>query len=604
MVTQSTAHRTIYQVLHHSGKPVQYTASYGVQLESLWGALSFQQERIKFFSLQLSTLQCEFMLAITAAWTWLEIDIPSLAYGLLYGKGMHLLVSRILLTHKSAVKPTEQHQWIAQLLKDIRQQLGHKTRTPLRSSDYLALSAPKEYQLKYRGRLPGEKNGAYLVLVSQLRNVLQDWLNYPQNQGRIQSAFIRGLLESFRTPDVLLLPGVFEGFQQVRKTVLPGTAVRGSRLQVANLTPFTNDLRAHPLAKLDSEESKVMAKISEHLEILRNMWRSIGSGVSGGVSCEYFYFYCHCLLIFVSVSPAYPLDSEEFDHAMQSAAKRLTIFLKELLPLLSPPLPSPLTPLQQRVNDSLDFLLPFRQHAPEVRNALKPHGCLHPTNIDKEGAIASLWCWRGIFYRTRFSSENPERLLFPSFEAWDALYKELCADSNISSFNQHKDRYFCNARAYGQATTRSTKNAKTYFDNEHLWLALFDDQEPGWKMSYKDAFLFTQQKDRTIKKILPQLGPLTGMLITADLVYAGKVAMPSAEEMGSMVHLLDKGADACLQSFRLLDRSSSEDTTVTVFKQLYDLVYQSLTDIEHTTMTYDPIMFEHALCKYQRCNDT
>lgn len=190
MVTQATAHRTIYQVLHHSGKPVQYTASYGIQLASLWGALSFQQERLKFFSLQLSTLQCEFMLAITAAWTWLEIDIPSIAYGLLYGKGTPLLVSRILHTHRPTVKPTEQQQWILQLLKDIRQQLGHKTRTPLKSSDYLALSAPKEHQIKYRGRLPAEKNKLHPLLVTQLRDVLKNWLNYPSSQGRIQSAFV------------------------------------------------------------------------------------------------------------------------------------------------------------------------------------------------------------------------------------------------------------------------------------------------------------------------------------------------------------------------------------------------------------------------------
>lgn len=59
------------------------------------------------------------------------------------------------------------------------------------------------------------------------------------------------------------------------------------------------------------------------------------------------------------------------------------------------------------------------------------------------------------------------------------------------------------------------------------------------KLGYLGAFRFLQRKDT---KFLPEPSTLTGMLITADLIYAGRVTLPTVEEIGRMVYILKKGA--------------------------------------------------------------
>ncbi|KAI0641844.1 hypothetical protein C8Q79DRAFT_879040, partial [Trametes meyenii] len=574
--TSMSASRTMYQVLHHSGKPAQFSADYGPHLATLWTAVNYQRERFMFHEVQIAMLKSEHMLAITAAWTWLDVDIPSMLYWLL----------------QYPEKAKEQTAWLKSLLKDVQAQLllPQERRQPLQSSKYLVLQENKEYTIKYNNHLPLQRNGSSMhdLLVKFTREALLLWLKFPSGQGQLQAGFIRTLLQHFHNPDVLLLPGMHDVFCRVRGSLLPASAVRGSRLGLNSLDDFSKYLSTQPLATPESPESAVMKNISERLEVFRTQWRQLEGGGHSASS------YHRC-----PVLPAHVRGSDHFMEALQAAADKLTGYLQELLPLLTPPLPAQLSPLQHKVRGNPDFLLPFRQHAPEVQNAFSNKGMLHPTRVNEPGAIASLWLLRGIFYRTRFSSEHPDSLFFHNYNHWQETYKRICADPQIAAFNQDKDRYFCNARAYGQATTRSTENAEAYFEGEPAWLEMFKSKEPGWCMPYIEAYRFTQRVQRG-RKILPQLGPLTGMLIAADLVYAGKVAMPSAEEMGEMVYLLDRGASACLRFFRLLDRSSDKESVISVFTSLYNKVYSSFTEAECSTMTFDPIMFEHSLCKYQR----
>ncbi|KAI0665364.1 hypothetical protein C8Q78DRAFT_995596 [Trametes maxima] len=499
-------------------------------------------QRNNFHDLQIQMVRGEYMLAVTAAWTWLDVDIPSLAFGLLNGQ----------------VAETIHNKWLSRLLADIRAQLSapRTSRTPLKSSSYLNLATTQTYTVSSKESVPHNacEDVWNTAVVRLLCSALAAFLKFPNTQSRMQAAFIRHMLSA-------LAMQTFSSF-------------------LASL-----NLAKQPLADRKSSEHATLVEVSNNLETLRDLWRQFG-GYGG-----------------VPTLPGHPIGSDAYTEAFNSAAAALAAFLKELYPLLSSSLPTPLSTMQQSVHVNRDFLLPFRQHAPEVANAFSPHGCLFVDNVDKPGAIASLWCLRGIFYRTRFSSEHPQSLFFPDYAAWQAKYTELCADPQVTFFNQGKDRYFCNARAYGQATTRSTEHAEAYFSHEDTWLAEFEGMAPEWRMPFRNAYLFTQRKDGKGHKLLPQLGSLTGMLITADLVYAGKVAMPSATEMGEMVYLLSKGAGKCLQHFRLLSKTSSKSDTILVFETLYNSVYNSLTAQERSDMTYDPIMFEHTLCKYQRCHE-
>lgn len=79
--------RLIYQIIHESGKPGQYTAAYSSTIAQLWSVTTFQAERTKRLNLQVSMMERELMLAITAAWTWLDVDIPAMAAAILKGQG-------------------------------------------------------------------------------------------------------------------------------------------------------------------------------------------------------------------------------------------------------------------------------------------------------------------------------------------------------------------------------------------------------------------------------------------------------------------------------------------------------------------------------------
>ncbi|KAI9066210.1 hypothetical protein FKP32DRAFT_1674095 [Trametes sanguinea] len=64
--------KVIHPILHHSSKPSQYTANYASQLTSLWKFSDIHYEKLNFMKVQIAMLQCESMLAIAAAWTWLH----------------------------------------------------------------------------------------------------------------------------------------------------------------------------------------------------------------------------------------------------------------------------------------------------------------------------------------------------------------------------------------------------------------------------------------------------------------------------------------------------------------------------------------------------
>ncbi|KAI9065665.1 hypothetical protein FKP32DRAFT_1674557 [Trametes sanguinea] len=531
--------KVIHPILHQSSKPFQYTADYASQLASLWKFSDIHYGKLNFMKVQIAMLQCEYMLAIAAAWTWLDIDIPSYVLGYL----------------KGTIKPKGPTAWLCRLANDVLEQYKKKTHS---FSSHL-------------GRIAQRADLQHEAVLKEVRHILGTWLVFPAGQSNLQGHFVRHIINAFHTSDILLLPGVFKAFERVHETVFrkkSGQSIRAARRSPADLDPFLLHLKKQPLSLEDSQEYQLMQNISSKLDEYRNAWRRI-SGVQDQSSAD--------------AVTAYVRGSPEFNEAMESATTGLVEFLRDLLPLLSTPLPNTLSVLQRKVYNNLDFLLPFRQHAPEVQNIFSSHGFLHPDNVNLPGAIAN-------------------------FDAWRTLHDNLSRDPQIQAYNQGKDgdRYFCNPRTYGQATTRSVTNAKAYFATEDSWLERFEREGEGWQMGYKAAYLFSQQstrKEGKQSKLLPQIGPLSGMLITSDLVYAGKVAMPSAKEMGEMVHLLNKGADACLQHFHLLEKGGSLDETQVVFETLYNKVHSELIPDELYLMTFDPIMFEHSLCKFQCCYD-
>ncbi|KAI0644164.1 hypothetical protein C8Q79DRAFT_913615, partial [Trametes meyenii] len=263
-VAQQHASRTVHQVLHQSGRPVQFTSGYSAHLTLLWDSVTYLQQRNNFHHLQVQMVRSEYMLAITAAWTWLDVDIPSLAFGLL----------------KHQVAETAHNKWLSKLLADIHLQLSKRAldRTPLRSSDYLSLSIIQTYTISPKVSVPRSAGEDVwnTTVVRLLCLALAAFLKYPNNQNRMQAAFVRHMLSAVGNADVLLIPGVFECFQRIRPNIFGSASARMSRLSLEHMAPFAEDLARQPLAKQGSPEHGTLAEITGNLETLRDLWRNFG----------------------------------------------------------------------------------------------------------------------------------------------------------------------------------------------------------------------------------------------------------------------------------------------------------------------------------------
>ncbi|KAI0645311.1 hypothetical protein C8Q79DRAFT_1011390 [Trametes meyenii] len=287
-------------------------------------------------------------------------------------------------------------------------------------------------------------------------------------------------------------------------------------------------------------------------------------------------------------------------------AKEQTAWLKSLLKDVQAQLLLPRErrqPLQSSkylvLQENKEYTIKYNNHLPLQRNGSSMHDLL--VKFTREALL--LWLKARHFH-------NPDVLLLPGMhDVFCRVRGSLLPASAVCGSRlglNSLDDFSKYHSTQPLATPKSPEGSDHFMEalqaaaDKLAWLEMFKSKEPGWCMPYIEAYRFTQRVQWG-RKILPQLGPLTGMLIAANLVYTGKVIMPSAEEMGEMVYLLDRGASACLRFFRLLDRSSDKESVIFVFTSLYNKVYSSFTEAERSTMTFDPIMFEHSLCKYQCC---
>lgn len=109
---------------------------------------------------------------------------------------------------------------------------------------------------------------------------------------------------------------------------------------------------------------------------------------------------------------------------------------------------------------------------------------------------------------------------------------------------------------------------------------------------------------------MPQMvtGGLTAYLFVADMVYAGVVEMPTADEVASTVWKLGFGGYAGLVELGLVlkkakgQAKSQRPTCIDRFTRLYDHVYDALGDMTEI-LPFDPICLEHTLCKVKRFSD-
>ncbi|KAI0746128.1 hypothetical protein C8Q76DRAFT_604827 [Earliella scabrosa] len=293
----------------------------------------------------------------------------------------------------------------------------------------------------------------------------------------------------------------------------------------------------------------------------------------------------------------------EFEHGLNAIVQ----FTLEMLPVArGVPIAQP-TSLQKLALDRPDHYLPFRELAPCRRRVTGPGGPFHTSIIDAPGAFPSCVIFRALLFDSPVLHHDT-LCYFASYAAWESFLQEQQFDPDSK---ESRSRFF-NLRCYGSAQAQRVHGHKfvsAYFDAESGWRQLVQEHH-GHPIPFTTFLLWTQgkkqveagQRRRRLLESpphLPLLGKLTGYLLTADLVYAKKVARPSAEEVAHVVHSNNLGSLKGLVTAHL----APQQPTLEQVTQAFLCVYKRLRDVlkdDLDAIVFDEIMVEHLLCKFQR----
>lgn len=261
---------------------------------------------------------------------------------------------------------------------------------------------------------------------------------------------------------------------------------------------------------------------------------------------------------------------------------------------------------QNAIAANPDFLSPLRHFGPSVRY-LVGDGIV--SGIDAEFArtnsgLFSLLCFRGILFNTNLLREygNSLDLRFDSADAfweWERDVREI--------FPGRPPSFYCNPFAIAKqpSNNRDFDNFYIYSDTALAsdWSTFVNNKalENG-----KLSVLAVIQWIRNVKtkQPIPDFGDLSQYLLTADLCSIGLCQIPSPEEMGLIIHQLNRGAISGLKVLRYLsDLPNSQLSAAgiqTAFLSFYQDVDQLLSDDQKINMWWNSVTAEHSLCKISR----
>ncbi|KAF8949810.1 hypothetical protein BDZ97DRAFT_1934993 [Flammula alnicola] len=224
-------------------------------------------------------------------------------------------------------------------------------------------------------------------------------------------------------------------------------------------------------------------------------------------------------------------------------------------------------------------------------NMRSGRGPFAPDNVRTLAGVFSALVSRGITFGTEFSRRG--RSLFTSPDD----FRAACRDTG-----RRDPQYFCNPSAYGRYNPRrSTSFVDDYWKllQIHRWPALDD----AGLIPFMVCFRFFKPANK--KSRFPEIGDLTAYLLTADYVYAGVVAKPTLEEMGTIIHIINKGAVKALETVGLLSTrlttqggnrvTSTVEECTEAFRRSHDLVASSAPEQRRAAVGLDYIVTENTL---------
>lgn len=287
--------------------------------------------------------------------------------------------------------------------------------------------------------------------------------------------------------------------------------------------------------------------------------------------------------------PSLPCSSAKRDSHLEKAVDLLMEFLRSAFLLLDNSVPTPDSPMLQRVASDMDKFLPFRERAPSRICVSSDGHMYHTDTVHTRLGFFNILVFRCITFGAPCIMDG--HVWFESLEDFLALSVE------------HPPSYLCRQDVYGTPNShRRPETAADLWESSALWESLFDEEtvlDPQWLFRF---LLDKEEKGR--KKRFHGVGPLTAYLIVTDCVYTGVVRKPTLLEVGTFVFSLNTGARKGLVELDLLPVPSSEPLTeevcAQIFRELFLGVTDKLREEEISIMGFDPIVLEHTLCKVVR----
>ena len=258
-----------------------------------------------------------------------------------------------------------------------------------------------------------------------------------------------------------------------------------------------------------------------------------------------------------------------------------------ILPSFVPPTTGKVIP---KVLTNRDFYLPFRQHAPSLVNAR--HNIYDVDRFPGEDGAGffNVLAFRGVFFGSPFAQSDRYRW-FSTLEDWIRFKEEGTEVAKRDGKDGVEEKYYVKRNCYGQTQIdRSTDLLPEYWSKRNSWSAEFNNET---KPSITEV-------NKWLVSSICNIGRLSALLICGDLIEAGVLAMPTANEWGELISTLKMGAKGGMEEIDLIGKRASRKEITEAFTSLDFALQQELEEEEKVTMGYNVIMLEHALCKIKR----
>ncbi|TRM55188.1 hypothetical protein BD626DRAFT_579201 [Schizophyllum amplum] len=384
---------------------------------------------------------------------------------------------------------------------------------------------------------------------------------------RTRYVFCKALLRVYGTSLILLVPLVARVFDRPFGQVVQTPARRSKIVLALHRKQMYDDLCA--LASLDDPLYHQALNDAERLTSLFNEFLALRAPAAAAVPMT--------VPVGLVCNREFSLDN------VGTASEHLVRFLRHAAQLLEPSCEPSSSPTLAHISSQRDGRFPIKELAPYRQHATRPGHSLTLELVQTRSGAYSVLISRLLLFNSPHALEHS--VVFADDDE---------AQLFRARFPAVPDERFVNPSAYGPTNHRSWSHSTNCWDHAQVLADYIRDGNPSAPDGPHYTFIELVNKLKGFN--IPTLGVLIAFLIAADLSICGAAPMPTFEEIAA---LLDSGAAHALGRLGLPHQAVPERAAS--YEALYEAVSISLTPEEKVRWRWDPLTFEHALCKYSKC---